>query len=79
MIYICPIFRCSRVSWRGKIGLKRHSSVVPAIVPVSFTEAQYNELKAHLEFYVKNILEQAPDKVFVLTGSAVLNRVVTIE
>jgi len=46
---------------------------------VSFTEAQYNELKAHLEFYVKNILEQAPDKVFVLTGSAVLNRVVTIE
>lgn len=110
----------------GKTGFKRHSSVVPAIVPVPFTEAQYNilqdkvnalekenkdlkaqieELKnakpdtvtvskagdlvspatlyyeigstklsereeAHLEFYVKNILEQAPDKVFVLTGSA---------
>lgn len=110
----------------GKTGFKRHSSVVPAIVPVSFTEAQYNDLKdkvnalekenkdlkaqiedlknakpdtvtvskagdlvspatlyyeigstklsereeAHLEFYVKNILEQAPDKVFVLTGSA---------
>lgn len=110
----------------GKTGFKRHSSVVPAIVPVPFTEAQYNDLKdkvnalekenkdlkaqieelknakpdtvtvskagdlvspatlyyeigstklsereeAHLEFYVKNILEQAPDKVFVLTGSA---------
>lgn len=110
----------------GKTGFKRHSSVVPAIVPVPFTEAQYNNLQdkvnalekenkdlkaqiedlknakpdtvtvskagdlvspatlyyeigstklsereeAHLEFYVKNILEQAPDKVFVLTGSA---------
>lgn len=110
----------------GKTGFKRHSSVVPAIVPVPFTEAQYNDLQgkvnalekenkdlkaqiedlknakpdtvtvskagdlvspatlyyeigstklsereeAHLEFYVKNILEQAPDKVFVLTGSA---------
>lgn len=110
----------------GKTGFKRHSLVVPAIVPVPFTEAQYNDLKdkvnalekenkdlkaqieelknakpdtvtvskagdlvspatlyyeigstklsereeAHLEFYVKNILEQAPDKVFVLTGSA---------
>lgn len=110
----------------GKTGFKRHSSVVPAIVPVPFTEVQYNDLKdkvnalekenkdlkaqieelknakpdtvtvskagdlvspatlyyeigstklsereeAHLEFYVKNILEQAPDKVFVLTGSA---------
>lgn len=110
----------------GKTGFKRHSSVVPAIVPVPFTEAQYNSLQdkvnalekenkdlkaqieelknakpdtvtvskagdlvspatlyyeigstklsereeAHLEFYVKNILEQAPDKVFVLTGSA---------
>ena len=110
----------------GKTGFKRHSSVVPAIVPVPFTEAQYNELQdrvnalekenkdlkaqieelknakpdtvtvskagdlvspatlyyeigstklsereeAHLDFYVKNILEQAPDKVFVLTGSA---------
>ena len=110
----------------GKTGFKRHSSVVPAVIPVPFTEAQYNELKdrvqvlekenkdlkaqieelknakpdtvtvskagdlvspatlyfeigntelserekAHLEFYVKNILEQAPEKVFVLTGSA---------
>lgn len=110
----------------GKTGFKRHSSVVPAIVPVPFTEAQYNNLQdkvnalekenkdlkaqieelknakpdtvtvskagdlvspatlyyeigstklsereeAHLEFYVKNILEQATDKVFVLTGSA---------
>lgn len=110
----------------GKTGFKRHSSVVPAIVPVPFTEAQYNNLQdkvnalekenkdlkaqieelknakpdtvtvskagdlvspatlyfeigstklsereeAHLDFYVKNILEQAPDKVFVLTGSA---------
>lgn len=110
----------------GKTGFKRHSSVVPAIVPVPFIEAQYNNLQdkvnalekenkdlkaqieelknakpdtvtvskagdlvspatlyyeigstklsereeAHLEFYVKNILEQAPDKVFVLTGSA---------
>lgn len=110
----------------GKTSFKRHSSVVPAIVPVPFTEAQYNDLKdkvnalekenkdlkaqiedlknakpdtvtvskagdlvspatlyyeigstklsereeAHLDFYVKNILEQAPDKVFVLTGSA---------
>lgn len=110
----------------GKTGFKRHSSVVPAIVPVPFTEAQYKDLQdkvnalekenkdlkaqiedlknakpdtvtvskagdlvspatlyyeigstklsereeAHLDFYVKNILEQAPDKVFVLTGSA---------
>lgn len=110
----------------GKTGFKRQSSAMPAIVPVPFTEAQYNDLKdrvnalekenkdlrqqledlknakpdtvsvskagdlvspatlyfeigstklserelAHLDFYVKNILEQAPDKVFVLTGSA---------
>lgn len=110
----------------GRTNFKRHTSVVPAIVPVSFTEDQYNALQervnalekenkdlkaqieelknakpdtvtiskagdlvspatlyfeigstklsereeAHLDFYVKNILEQAPDKVFVLTGSA---------
>lgn len=110
----------------GRTNFKRHTSVVPAIVPVPFTEDQYNALQervnalekenkdlkaqieelknakpdtvtvskagdlvspatlyfeigstklsereeAHLDFYVKNILEQAPDKVFVLTGSA---------
>lgn len=110
----------------GKTGFKRHSSAIPAIVPVPFTEDQYNQLQnrvdalekenkdlkeqiedlknakpdtvtvskagdlvspatlyyeigntelsereaAHLDFYVKNILEQAPEKVFVLTGSA---------
>lgn len=110
----------------GKTNFKRHTSVVPAVIPVPFTEAQYNDLQdrvnalekenkdlkqqiedlknatpdtvtvtkagdlvspatlyfeigstklsereeAHLDFYVKNILEQAPDKVFVLTGSA---------
>ena len=110
----------------GRTNFKRHTSAVPAIVPVPFTEDQYNALQervnalekenkdlkaqieelknakpdtvtvskagdlvspatlyfeigstklsereeAHLDFYVKNILEQAPDKVFVLTGSA---------
>lgn len=126
MLGILPSARFGVAVNLGKTGFNRHSSVVPAIVPVPFTEAQYNELQdrvnalekenkdlrqqiedlknakpdtvtvskagdlvspatlyyeigstklsereeAHLDFYVKNILEQAPDKVFVLTGSA---------
>ena len=126
MIGVLPSAKFGVAVNLGKTNFKRHTSVVPAIVPVPFTEAQYNELQdrvnalekenkdlrqqieelknakpdtvtvskagdlvspatlyyeigstklsereeAHLDFYVKNILEQAPDKVFVLTGSA---------